>query len=70
MELKDILKELSSIFSIRFMIMMILIAIVLIFIDSKTLEQDGASRDSKLARFSGIAYLFLGIGLYIAAKFF
>jgi len=70
MKLEDILKELSSIFSIRFLIMMLLIAAILIFVDGKTLEQEGASRDSKLAKFSGMLYLFLGIGLFIAGKIF
>ena len=69
MDLKKFITEAASIFSMQFMLMMVFIALILIFYDSKVLEKNGASKDSKMAKYSGITYLFLGVALYIAAKF-
>lgn len=70
MDIKSIISEVASIISTRFMIMMVFIALILIFYDSKILDQEGATKDSKMAKYWGITYLFLGIGLYIAVKIF
>ncbi|PKM52604.1 MAG: hypothetical protein CVV02_00265 [Firmicutes bacterium HGW-Firmicutes-7] len=68
MLLKSYLREFSSIMSMQFMFMMVIIAILLIFYDSKKLEKKGAVKDSKMAKYAGVAYLILGITLYITAK--
>ncbi|PKM94827.1 MAG: hypothetical protein CVU84_07840 [Firmicutes bacterium HGW-Firmicutes-1] len=68
MLLKSILREFSSIISMQFMIMMVIIALILIFHDSPMLEKKGATKDSKMAKFCGVVYLILGVSLYFAAK--
>ncbi|MBC7959908.1 MAG: hypothetical protein H7X94_08575 [Vallitaleaceae bacterium] len=67
--MKNFLREFASIASVQFMLMMVIIALILIFYDSKKLKEKGAMTDSKVAKGFGISYLILGIGLYIAGKF-
>lgn len=63
------LSEIASIASVQFMIMMIIIALILIFHDSKNLKKKGATKDYKIAKGAGICYLILGIGLYVFGNF-
>lgn len=67
--METFLKDLLSIISVQFMFMMVAIALILIFYDSRILKKKGATRDYKLAKSAGVCYLILGIGLYIAGKF-
>ncbi|MBC7958604.1 MAG: hypothetical protein H7X94_01945 [Vallitaleaceae bacterium] len=66
--MKNVLREFASIASVQFMLMMVVIALILIFYDSKKLNEKGATTDAKVAKGFGISYLILGIGLYIAGK--
>lgn len=66
--MKNFLGEIASIASVQFMIMMIVIALILIFHDSKNLKKKGATKDYKIAKGAGVCYLILGIVLYFFGK--
>lgn len=69
MDFKNIIQKFSGIVSTKFMVMMVIISLLLIFYDSKNLEKLELDKDSKIAKYTGIVYLFLGIGLYVVTKF-
>lgn len=69
MDIKSIIKEIASIMSSRFMFMMLIIACILIFYDSKALKREEIYKESKIVKCIGIVYLILGIGLYIGGKY-
>lgn len=65
---KGFLREFSSIMSFQFLLMIVIVAFILIFYDSKNLEKQGATKDSKLAKYCGVMYLIFGISLFVVAK--
>lgn len=66
---KDSLRDLASIFSINFMLITVGVALYVLLHDCKALKKKELMREYKMAMFSGILYLVLGVGLYIAGKF-
>lgn len=66
--MKTVIREIASIVTVQTMLMMIFVALLLIFYDCKKMKKKGAPKDYKIARFVGISYLVLGIGLYLVGK--
>ena len=65
-----LLEKFGSVFSVRFVIMVVIIGLILTFWDSKKLKQENMKKEYKMAKVLGILYLSLGIVLYIAGKIY
>lgn len=66
---QDFLQRFSGIVSAQFIFMIVIIALILILYDSKSLAKMNFHKESKMAKISGIVYLFLGLILFIITRF-
>lgn len=70
MKTNTYLREVISIASFKFMIMMVMIGLILLLLDQKTLKKNNHIKDSKLARILGVAYIGIGVILYLFGLIF
>ena len=63
-DMEKIIDQLFGIFSVEFVLMVVLIGLFLIFVDSKRLKKKDLLKDYRIAKFLGYCYTLIGIGLF------
>ena len=57
----------KDMYDFNILVLFLISAYLLVFIDSKTLRRKGLKKESRLSRVMGFVYAALGIGLYVTS---
>lgn len=63
-----VLEFIHGTFDLNVLVLFLISALMLIFVDAKAYKKDGLKKEYRFARFFGFLYLILGFVLYFAAK--